>query len=153
MDQTDIEHRDQVLRSYFRGRDWDRNSEYALKRQLVLNSMKFLPGYPYVIEDEWEVESGRTDKGRGDLVFTDGEGCFAIVEVKWIDLEGIGRSGPTKRTSNRKKRRTVEQQGLDYAVDYLKILSKGTAIVKRVEAYAFTNEQEHPQRLNTIELG
>jgi len=72
-------------------------------------STQLLPDYPYVIEDEWEVEPGRTDRGRGDLVFTDGAGCFAVVEVKWLDLESTGRTGTTKRTSNRKKRRAVEE--------------------------------------------
>ncbi|WP_104545313.1 hypothetical protein [Chroococcidiopsis sp. TS-821] len=96
MDKSEIEHRNHVLRRYFSGRDWDRNNKYTLKRQLVLSSHQLLPNYPYVIEDEWEVEAGRTDKGRGDLVFTDGTGCFAVVEVKWIDFEGVGTNWNNK---------------------------------------------------------
>jgi len=48
MNLSQIEHRNQVIRAYFEGRDWDANGEYALKRKLVLNSTKLLPDYPYV---------------------------------------------------------------------------------------------------------
>ena len=152
VDRREIEHRDQVLRTYFKGRDWDQNGEYQLKRQLVLNSDGLLPHYPYVIEDEWEVEAGRADKGRGDLVFTDGAGCFAVVEVKWIDLDGSQRTGSTKRVSNRKKRRTVEQQAIDYANNYLELLLKKRKAVESVEGYIFTNEEERPRSLTKVEL-
>jgi hypothetical protein len=104
VNQAEIQHRDQVLRAYFRGRGWDWNNEFLLKRKLILYSSQFLPQYPYVIDDEWEVEASRTDKGRGDLVFTNGAGSYAVVEVKWIDLEGLARDSATKRTSNRQKR-------------------------------------------------
>jgi hypothetical protein len=144
MHRGETEHRDQILRAYFNGRNWDKNNEYFLKRELVLNSHKLLPNYPFVIEDEWEAESSRTDKGRGDLVFTDAIGSFAIVEVKWIDLEGVGRIGSTKRTSNRKKRRTVEQQAVHYATIYAELALKRLDIVKRVEAFIFTNEFPQP---------
>ncbi len=139
MDIKEIEHRNQVLRAYFEGRDWDSNNEYALKRKLVLNSTKLLSKYQYVVEDEWEVEPSRSDKGRGDLVFTDGSGRFAVVEVKWIDIEGGGRTGSTKRTSNRKKRRKVEEQAIDYANRWSKRFD-----INQVEAYIFTNEQDCP---------
>lgn len=150
MNQNEIEHRNQVLRAYFEGRNWDRNNEYALKRKLILNSHQLLPNYPYVIEDEWEVEPGRTDRGRGDLVFTNGLGYFAIVEVKWIDIEGLGRSGSTKRTSNRKKRRAVEEQALTYAKIYRTLLIEKFDGLNQIEAYMFTNEHNSPCLLTRI---
>jgi hypothetical protein len=150
MEPSQIQHRNRVLRAYFEGRNWDKNSEYVLKRKLVLSSNQLLPKYPYVIEDEWEVEPGRTDKGRGDLVFTDGINCFAIVEVKWIDLESIGRTGSTKRASNTKKRRTVEAQAISYANIYAKQACERLDTVKLVEAFMFTNEHDQPWRLETI---
>jgi hypothetical protein len=137
-----------VLRAYFNGRDWDKNSEYALKRKLVLNSHQLLPHHPYVIEDEWEVEASRTDKGRGDLVFTDGAGAFAVVEVKWIDLKGEGRSGSTKRTSNRKKRRTVEAQAITYANLYAELNLGMPNTTVRVDAFIFTNEDPQPSKIS-----
>ena len=149
MNQLEIEHRNQILRTYLEGRTWDRNGEYALKRQLVLMSTQLLPDYPYVIEDEWEVEPGRTDLGRGDLVFTDGAGCFGVVEVKWLDLESTGRTGTTKRTSNRKKRRAVEEQALTYANLYTELALSTFEAVRRIEAFMFTNEHQQPYRLQT----
>ncbi|MEP0949526.1 MULTISPECIES: hypothetical protein [Cyanophyceae] len=112
MDQTKIKHRDDVLRAYFQGRDRDRNNEYYLKQKFVANSATFMPDYPYLIDDEWEVETSRTEKGKGDLLFTDGAGRFAVVEVKWIDLEGPNgsRTGSTRRDSNRKKKKQVKDQ-------------------------------------------
>jgi hypothetical protein len=147
MNRHEIEHRHQVLCAYFEGRNWDKNSEYALKRKLILNNTQLLPDYLYVIEDEWEVEPGRSDKGRGDLVFTNGADCFAVVEVKWIDLKGTGRTGSTKRTSNRKKRRTVEEQAINYANIYARLVFGELETVKQVKAFMFTNEYEQPQLL------
>jgi hypothetical protein len=145
MEHEKILHRDKVLDSYFAGRDWDENDEYTLKRKLVLNRDRLLPQYPYVIEDEWDVIDSRTDLGRGDLVFTDGTGCFAVVEVKWIDLDSGSRTGSTKRTSNHKKRRKVEEQAIEYANNYRIKLSANELIdVKSIEAFYFTNECDKP---------
>jgi hypothetical protein len=149
VNQAEIQHRDQVLRTYFRGRGWDRNNEFLLKRQLILHSSKLLPRYPYVIDDEWEVEASYTDKGRGDLIFTDGAGYYAVVEVKWIDVEGTGRQGTTKRGSNRQKRRKVEQQAIHYATCLLERLDD----VVSVSAYIFTNECDYPISLTNLKPG
>ena len=108
----EIQHRDQVLRAYFKGRDWDKNDEYLLKQKLIRCSDWLLPEYKYVIEDEWEVDAGRADQGCGDLVFTDGLGNFAIVEVKWIDSASSGSTATNKRT---KKRKAVKEQAISYA--------------------------------------
>ena len=146
MNQAEIQHRNRVLRAYFLGRGWDRNNEFLLKRKLILCSSKILPQYPYIVDDEWEVEASRTDKGRGDLVFTNGAGGYAVVEVKWIDLDGLGREGSTKRTSNRQKRRSVEQQAIHYAAHFLAQWYE----VESVNAYIFTNEADRPQLLTTL---
>ena len=145
MEHEKILHRDKVLHCYFAGRDWDKNDEYVLKRKLVLNRDKLLPQYPYVIEDEWDVIDSRTNLGRGDLVFTDGTGCFAVVEVKWIDLDSGSRMGTTKRTSNRQKRRKVEEQAIQYANNYrVKLSANKLIVVKSMEAFYFTNEYDKP---------
>ena len=142
MNLSDIEHRDQVLRAYFAGRDWDVVGEYGLKRELVLNSLQLLPDYPFLIDDEWEYEPGQTNEGRGDLVFTDGTGRFAVVEVKYLVLNEngstAGTKGRTRRGRNTKKRRKVEGQARDYA-DKLRA-KLGDA--QSVEAYYFTNDDE-----------
>jgi len=87
------------------GRDWEEGVECAWGREVVLRSAEFLPNYPLLIEYEWEGLPGSTTFGRGDLVFGDGSGHFAVVEVKTI--EGSG-----KRTNRRTK---VEEQALRYA--------------------------------------
>ena len=150
INQLDIHHRNQVLRAYFKGRDWDKNNEYSLKRFLVENSLELLPKYPYLFDDEWEVESSRAEQGRGDLIFTDGSGNYAVVEVKWIDLKGPTdqRSSSTRRTSNRKKRRVVEEQAKNYSHNLASLLGDFVSI----EGYSYTNESESLQHQITLPI-
>jgi len=133
-----MQKRDQVLRAYFQGRDWDENNEYALKRDLVLNSHELLPGYPLLIDNEWEAEPNRNQEGKGDLLFADGEDRFAVVEVKWIDEDN---SGPTTRKSRNKKRNKVKEQAADYTHALAQLLQTFT----QIEGYWFTNECERPK--------
>lgn len=86
----------------------------------------------------------RTDRGRGDLVFTDGDRAFAIVEVKWIDLSDPNRNRLTVKVSNRKKRRKVEEQAVRYAKLYA---DKAALCLETIEAFIFTNECDRPSRL------
>jgi len=136
MNSQEAERRDRVLRAYFEGRDWDDNGEFRLKRELVMGDL--LPDFPFVVDDEWEVRGGHTNKGRGDLVFADGEGGFAVVEVKWVDGGTDGGRGSTRRAAKRKKRRKVEDQALKYARLWAARIGVGT----RVDAYLFTNESD-----------
>ena len=137
MDRDTAVYRDQVLRAFFEGKDWDENDEFKLKRYLVLNSTELLPGFPFLIDDEWDVEPGKTDKGRGDLVFTDGEGDFAVVEVKFIDL---GRTGKTVRTKRKNSRNKVISQAVDYGKKVYECFGPDVT----VESYSFTNEVGTP---------
>jgi hypothetical protein len=151
MNEQEIRHRDGVLHDYFYGRNWDKNGEYALKRKLVINRGRLLPNYPYVIEEEWEVTDNRTDLGRGDLVFTDGDGSFAVVEVKWIDLDGHLKNGKNRRENNRQKRRKVEEQSIEYALAYYnKLVKNNSSILKAIEAFYFTNESNKPTLIRKI---
>ncbi len=43
MEKAEIQRRDQVLRDYFKGLNWDKNNEYNLTRHLVLNSQELFP--------------------------------------------------------------------------------------------------------------
>ena len=147
MNIQEIKHRNLVLRSYFEGRNWDLNSEHSLKRELVLESDRIFPQYPYVIEDEWEVTPDKSNDGKGDLVFTDAAGRFAIVEVKHINLELYGGNASTKRTSRRK---VVKEQAVRYAEQYANLASDRQIYVKQVEAFIFTNESRLPKVLKTI---
>lgn len=143
IDRSEVQRRDEVLRAYFQGRDWDENQEYALKRDLVLRSAELLPDYPYLFDDEWEVEANRTQDGKGDLIFTDGEGRYAVVEVKWLDLDN---SGKTTRNNRTKKRQKVQEQAITYAYELKQKLDDSA----QVSAYWFTNECSRPQFLQTV---
>jgi len=143
MNRADLERRNQVLRAYFEGRDWDDNNENALKRDLVRRSHELLPAYPLLIDDEWEVEPNRTQDGKGDLLFTDGAGRYAVVEVKWLDLT---TSGKTPRTSRTKKRQKVKDQAADYA----HALARRLETFTQIEGYWFTNEYQTPQLIQKL---
>ncbi len=133
MNQSAAEHRDRVWRAFFEGKDWDENDEFKLKRELVLRSRELLPEFPHLIDDEWEKVPGQTNNGRGDLVFTDGAGRYAVVEVKFID---VARTGKTARTTRNDRRGKVWEQARKYAVD----LVGRYADMKLVRAFVYTNE-------------
>ena len=135
MDKYQIEYRDRVLRAYFRDRNWDKNDEYLLKQQLVEHSTILLPEYPYLVEDEWEVETSQSDKGKGDLVFANKHSRFAVIEIKYIDLKSTGHTSSTRRTA---KRQTVRKQAINYAAIYAR------RYLQNVEAFTFTNEKDLP---------
>lgn len=128
-------HRDRVLRAFFAGKDWDENPEAQLKRQIVLEGHPDLARFPFLVDDEWEVHPGATNLGRGDLVFTDGQGAFAVVEVKFIDL---GRTGPTVRAKRTESRGKVIEQARSYAA---LLKSRHPDLVNEVVPYTFTNER------------
>ncbi len=143
MNTANLEHRDRVLRAYFEGRNWDQNNEYALRRHLVLHSEALLPTYPFVVDDEWEVQPNRGQEGKGDLIFADGAGRYAIVEVKWLDLTSTGKPASNKRTRKRKK---VKEQAQEYADCFAQLLQNFV----QVEGYYFTNEHQTPQLIQNL---
>ncbi len=82
------------------GRDWDLDTEQGLVRQLVINSTGLLPAWPFLVGYEW----GPPGETRGDLLFFDGVGSFAAVEVKAL---------PAKERNRR--RNQVEKQAMEAA--------------------------------------
>jgi Holliday junction resolvase-like predicted endonuclease len=123
----------QVLRDYITKRTWSTNNEVRLIRWFILQDSKDGPSewagnrdgidkfhreYPLLIEYEWEVQESRTDRGRGDLVFTDGHGRFAVVEVKMIQGETL--TGPTARANRNQNRKKLEEQASFYCEEYAK---------------------------------
>lgn len=135
MNPTEAQHRDGVLRAFFQGKTWDNNAEFQLKRELVRQSHLLLPNYPWLIDDEWEVNPGHPNDGRGDLLFTDGIDRFAVVEVKFIDA----RSGGTARAKRTHNRSSVREQALKYAAALRQKYPEATVV-----AYAYTNESPTP---------
>ncbi|KKL46102.1 hypothetical protein LCGC14_2348990, partial [marine sediment metagenome] len=110
----DIKHRDKTIRSYIIARNWDKNPEFLLVREVVQNLTKRKPNlneFKHVYDYEWEYETGMTNLGKGDLVFTDGKNNFLIVELK------------------KKKPQEVCRQTIDY-IRKFNILHKDAKIIK-----------------------
>lgn len=140
MKPTETKHRDRVLRAYVEGRTWDNEpgSEFNLVRKLVMQGHPLLEPFPYLVDYEWEVEGGFSDEGRGDLVFSDGQGNYATVEVKVVQGGRRGGSGSTTRNARRKKRRKVEAQAWDYAL----VWQKRQEDARTTKSFLYTNELE-----------
>jgi hypothetical protein len=58
--------------------------------------------FPYMYGFEYEPERGRTDKGKGDLLLTNGMGLFLLVEFKHLDKTTTGATAKVRRTKKRK---------------------------------------------------
>lgn len=132
---TDFLVRDRVIRTYLEGRSWDSNPEFLLVRQIVAGGHADLGACTHVYDYEWEVDPGHSNGGCGDLVFTDGAGNFAVVEVKFIDT---ARSGPTARVKRTKSRSQVSDQARTYADAIRRILGEDLLTVR---AFSLTNER------------
>lgn len=94
----------------FLGRDWDEGVEPLLVRELVLASRELLPEYPDLVGHEWEPAPGRTSGGRGDLLFMDGQGAYAVVERK--SILGSGSNTSRRKGSNSPSRKVARSSRL-----------------------------------------
>ncbi len=92
-----INHRHNTLKNYLENRNWDKNPqgnliEFDLVKDVVKNLHERKPvlkNFIYIYDYEWEVIPGRTDKKKGDLIFTDGKNNFLIVECKLKDSTSV----------------------------------------------------------------
>jgi len=87
-----IRHRDKTIRSYILSRNWDNNPEFLIAREVVQDLTKKMPElrkFKFVFDYEWEVEPGLSNKGKGDLIFTDGDNNFLIVECKFRNSKEV----------------------------------------------------------------
>lgn len=111
-------------------------SEKELKIYLIVNSLEVFPDYTYVVDDEWFVIEGESHYGVGDLIFTDGQGHFAVVELKYLTLS----SGPTARKSRNKGKNKVQEQVRIYMYEYKKKYPE----ITELKGYYYTNQQKNP---------
>jgi hypothetical protein len=109
----------------------------------------FFARFPLLWDYEWAPPLAA--RGRGDLVFTDGQGAFAVVEAKHVPL---ARSGRAARSTRNEKRGYVQHQALRYARLFANALqlqraqhNKGRPSAERidekavsVEAFVYTND-------------
>jgi len=87
--------------------------------------------YPYLYKYEYEVVSGRSDFGKGDLIFTDGKNGFCIAEVKHLNND----SGRNARARRNTKRRYVR-----YQARYYKSWFQGKHPEENIESCYLTND-------------
>ena len=127
MDEAEARRRDRILRTYLLARDWDRDRERRLCRVLAERSHNLLPEHPYIVGYEWEAFSDDVNGDRGDLLFVDGRGRFAVVEVKQVD-------GANKRNDARRK---VEEQAQKFAR-----VVQGLYPGAQVSAWVFTDDRD-----------
>lgn len=131
---VDFSERDRVIRAYLSGRTWDSNPEFGLVRELVVGGHPDLTAFPFLYDYEWEVQPGFSNGGCGDLIFADGAGNYAVVEVKFVNLDRTGRTTRVKRT---KARSQVREQAQTYAAALQQILGDRAVSVR---AFFLTNE-------------
>lgn len=74
------------------------------------HNMKSLVKYRYIFAYEWDVVLGMSQYGVGDLVFTDGNENYLVMEVKQLSPF----SGRNQCVARRKARRKVEEQTIKY---------------------------------------
>ena len=87
-----IKHRDETIRSYILSRNWDENPEFLIVQDVIQDLPKKKPQlkkFKFVFDYEWEVEPGLSNKGKGDLIFTDGKKNFLIVECKTRNTQKV----------------------------------------------------------------
>jgi hypothetical protein len=113
--------------------------EAALTRRLLARSQELLPDHPYVMLWEWDVVPGLSQYGKGDLVFTDGQGALAVVETKWLG----GGTGRTARNARRKRRRKLDEQAWVYGHLVCKLFRPKQPVL----AYSCTEELRDMLRL------
>ena len=72
----EIKNRNKTLKNYLKNRNWDKNPngeliEFDLIKNVAVNLHKRkldLKNFKYLYDYEWEVESGRSDEGKRDLI-------------------------------------------------------------------------------------
>lgn len=107
--------------------------EFHLVQHFVRHSGTLLADYPFLVLREWEVVPGASQSGVGDLVFSDGRGRYAVVEVKFLN-PGCGH---TARESRRRGRQTVWWQ----AEHYGKLLFRRIPGAAEVTCYVYTTDR------------
>lgn len=133
----ELRQRSEALRARVLERAPYRGAEFYLQHQLVERQAQLLPEHPWLVAFEWEVTPGFTQRGKGDLVFSDSVGNLVVVETKWL-REGPGKQTRTKRNAGRVK---VREQARRYAQELWRLVPWA----KSVEARVWTNEEDGPR--------
>ncbi len=118
-----------ISKEYREGKcDWEK----------ILLKIRELTNYPYIFDYEWEVheyiEGRKKTIGKGDLIFTDGKDNYLIVEIKYLDLYGLGKTARTRRNFKRKK-------NLDQTKKYMELFQSVQRNAKTILGLSITNDK------------
>ena len=124
-------------------------AKYRAAKRLLANSAAM--DYPYLYEWRWEVIVGSSRGvvvGRGDLVFTDGNGSFAVIK---LDDERCAHRRVVGRNTETAQRRRRNAQALRYARIYGRLYPQVTTIVpmlmNREGLFVYKDEKWSKQRI------
>ncbi|CAG8505776.1 6156_t:CDS:2 [Acaulospora morrowiae] len=109
-----------------------KHPEDEVKNVLIDRIDVICPGFEYLVDFDWEVERGYSNKGKGDLIFGSDCGVYLIVETKSLH-PGSGRTAQVSRHNSRHK---VKEQ----ANRYREIAIRRFGINAKVIGATFTNE-------------
>lgn len=111
-------------------------NESELGNYVLSNSDRIpaLRNYPYVIGREYYVYRNFSNKGKGDLLFTDGNGHFLVVEVKFIPNIFPNQNKTNGLRRNMMKKKYVAEQAEYYAMCLMKYVDR-----KKIQHVGLTN--------------
>ncbi|CAG8578263.1 12932_t:CDS:1 [Acaulospora morrowiae] len=107
--------------------------EANLQNKLVKNFECLFPknwllGFKLLYKYDWHPVPNRPDKGRNDIILTNGKGIFAVVETKVINSY-----------NSYEKLRDVKRQATDYKAMFLEHFADDPAVIAVIGVW-FTNE-------------
>ncbi|CAE7416634.1 unnamed protein product [Symbiodinium natans] len=129
---------DEIHRSAIKSRGVGTEGRMTAEFVEKYHTLQGLEKYPYVYLWEWQVPLVNAG-AKGDLVLASGDGDFAVVELKTLDMQS---SGPTVRRRRTKKREHVEQQAIAYLCLFAQLDREIAAlgIVPAVSAWVYTED-------------
>ncbi|CAB5396229.1 unnamed protein product [Rhizophagus irregularis] len=116
--------------------------EANLQDKLVQNSVSLFPknwllGFKFLYEYDWHPVPNRPDKGRNDIILTNGKGIFAVVEAKVIN----------SHSDKYQKYRDVKGQATDYKKMFLERFADDPAVIAVIGVW-FTNENYYKENFS-----
>ena len=144
-----LERDSQKRRSHRSDLEDEANPKYAERRLIseLLADKQVLQGFPYICEYEWEVEPGKPQGGVGDLVFTDGQGLFVVVEAKHIcPPPGIANKSRCRNNRYRKAKGQARTYGEAFRKSHpeaVLVLAASYTTVRKIQWVQLDGQQEH----------
>ncbi|RIA95442.1 hypothetical protein C1645_757586 [Glomus cerebriforme] len=108
--------------------------EANLQNKLVKNFESLFPenwllGFKFLYEYNWHPVPNRPDKGRNDIILTNGKGIFAVVETKVLN----------SYSSSYQKLRDVKRQATNYKTMFLERFADDPAVIAVIGVWVTDN--------------